>query len=141
MIQRESLRIVRPRKGETLLAFAPGEALPGEIAAVPPEAGMAILGGIRMPHGIVRGVVREGRMVAWAVAREPDAAGVRHITVETDLHHRGKGYARACLLALVRDVPEPMIYLCDSRNLHSALTALSAGFVCVGTVAGEEEEG
>ena len=31
-------------------------------------------------------------MVAWAVAREPDAAGVRHITVETDLHHRGKGY-------------------------------------------------
>ena len=38
MIQRESLRIVRPRKGETLLAFAPGEARPGEIAAVPPEA-------------------------------------------------------------------------------------------------------
>ena len=80
-------------------------------------------------------------MVAWAVAREPDAAGVRHITVETDLHHRGKGYARACLLALVRDVPEPMIYLCDSRNLHSALTALSAGFVRMGTVAGDEEEG
>ena len=78
MIQRESLRIVRPRKGETLLAFAPGEALPGEIAAVPPEAGMAILGCIRMPHGIVRGVVREGRMVAWAVAREPDAAGAAH---------------------------------------------------------------
>ena len=49
--------------------------------------------------------------------------------------------AIACLLALVRDVPEPMIYLCDSRNLHSALTALSAGFVRVDTVAGEEEEG
>ena len=140
MIQQESLRIVRPRKGETLLVFTPGEALPVEMAAVPPETGMAILGRIRMPQGIVRGVVRDGRMVAWAVAREPDAAGVRHITVETDVHYRGRGYARACLLALVRDVREPMIYLCDSCNLHSALTALSAGFVRVGTITGEKEE-
>ena len=48
--------------------------------------------------------------------------------------YRGRGYARACLLALRRDCRAPLLYLCESRNLHSALTALSAGFFRVGTI-------
>ena len=76
----------------------------------------------------------EGRVVSWAVAREADEAGVRSVTVETAPAYRGRGYARACLLALRRDCRAPLLYLCESRNLHSALTALSAGFFRVGTI-------
>ena len=71
----------------------------------------------------------EGVVVAWAVAREPDENGVRYITVETDVHHRKKGYAAACLQALMRDVDAPILYQCEEKNINSAKTARKAGFV------------
>lgn len=93
------------------------------------EGGMPISGVVRMPRGEAWGVVREGRVVSWAVAREPDERGVRHITAETDLAHRGHGYAAACVQAAVRAVKEPVVYECEAGNAASARTALKAGLV------------
>ena len=117
------------------LAFAPeGVAPQPDVPVTVVEGSLPVLGGVRMPRGLARGVVQEGRVVAWAVAREPDPAGVCAITVETAPAYRRRGYAKACLLALRRDCAQPLIYLCDARNLHSALTALSAGFHCIGSL-------
>lgn len=78
-------------------------------------------------------------MAAWWLGRWPDGCGVRHITVETDLHHRRKGYAVACLQALARSESAPLLYLCDSRNAASAATACAAGFVLIDTLEGMPE--
>lgn len=113
------------------LAFAPeGTAPHPDVPVTAVDGSLPVLGGVRMP----RGVVQDGRVVAWAVARQPDPAGVRAITVETAPAYRRRGYAKACLLALRRDCAQPLIYLCDARNLHSALTALSGGFNCIGNL-------
>ena len=108
--------------------FIPGNVALPVIPVVEITDDMRVTGRVRMPKGIARGVMANGTVVAWAVAREPDANGVRHITVETDVHHRRKGYATACIQALVRDVREPLVYRCEERNVHSAKTALKAGF-------------
>ncbi len=143
MIQRESLRLLLQgpvRFSRPVLAFgadpktAPPEEPRGAVRARTLDGGLPVLGAVRMPKGLVRGVEVEGRVVSWAVAREADEAGVRSVTVETAPAYRGRGYARACLLALRRDCRAPLLYLCESRNLHSALTALSAGFFRVGTI-------
>ena len=143
MIQRESLRLLLQgpvRFSRPVLAFgadpetAPPEAPRGAARARSLDGRLPVLGAVRMPKGLARGVEAEGRVVSWAVAREADEAGVRSVTVETAPGYRGRGYARACLLALRRDCRAPLLYLCESRNLHSALTALSAGFFRVGTI-------
>ena len=143
MIQRESLRLLLQgpvRFSRPVLAFgadpetAPPEEPCGAARARPLDGRLPVLGAVRMPKGLARGVEAEGRVVSWAVAREADEAGVRSVTVETAPGYRGRGYARACLLALRRDCRAPLLYLCESRNLHSALTALSAGFFRVGTI-------
>lgn len=108
--------------------FIPGNVALPVIPVVEITDDMRVSGRVRMPKGIARGVMADGTVVAWVVAREPDANGVRHITVETDVHHRRKGYATACIQALVRDVREPLVYRCEERNVQSAKTALKAGF-------------
>ncbi len=119
---------------EKILAFAPGDRQAPSLQTVAPDGTLPILGGVRMPAGVARGVVCDGKVVSWAVARLPDEAGVRHITVETDPRYRRRGFAKACLQALLQDVDAPLLYLCDSRNKHSARAALSAGFVLIGTM-------
>ena len=104
--------------------FIPGNVALPVIPVVEITDEMRVSGRVRMPQGIARGVMADGTVVAWAVAREPNANGVRHITVETDVHHRRKGYATACIQALVRDVRDPLVYRCEERNVHSAKTAL-----------------
>lgn len=142
LIQQASLRLLLQgpvRFSSPVLAFGanPGDALPGAPACAPEarpvDGRLPVLGAVRMPRGLARGVERDGRVVSWAVAREPDELGVRSVTVETAPAYRGQGYARACLLALRRDCPQPLLYLCECKNLHSALTALSAGFFRVGS--------
>lgn len=108
--------------------FVPDKTRLPEIPVVRITEDMRVSGRIRMPEGIARGVMAEGMVVSWAVAGKPDANGFRHITAETDLHHRRKGYATACLQALVRDVKEPLVYECAENNVNSAKTALKAGF-------------
>lgn len=108
--------------------FVPGNVSLPAIPVVEITDDMRALGRIRMPKGIARGVMVNGIIVAWAVARLPDENGVRRITAETDVHHRRKGYAAACLQALVRDVKEPLLYQCEEKNVPSAKTALRAGF-------------
>ena len=109
--------------------FVPGNVPAPAIPVVDITDEMRVSGRIRMPKGIARGVMADGVVVAWAAARLPDENGVRHITAETDVHHRRKGYATACIQALVRDVHEPMVYECEEGNVNSAKTALKAGFV------------
>jgi ribosomal protein S18 acetylase RimI-like enzyme len=119
---------------EKLLAFAPEHVGEPAIAVIEPDGRLPILGKVRMPRGIARGVACDGRVVSWAVAREPDKAGVRHITLETAPAYRRRGFAKACLQALAREVEAPLLYLCVQENEHSAKTALSAGFALIGTV-------
>ena len=109
--------------------FIPGNVSVPRIPVVEVTEEMRVSGRIRMPKGIARGVMADGVVVAWAVAQLSDQNGVRRITVETDVKHRKKGYATACLQALVRDVKEPLLYQCEERNVNSAKTALRAGFV------------
>ena len=90
---------------------------------------MQVSGRVRLPKGDAFGVMRGGGIVAWAAARLPDENGVRHITVETDIAHRRRGYATACLQALVMQVPGKLLYQCGAANEKSAKTALAAGFV------------
>ena len=110
-------------------SFVPGKVALPAITVVEVTEDMRVSGRIRMPKGTARGVMVNGMIVAWAAAGLPDANGVRKITVETEVHHRQKGYATACLQALVRDVKEPLLYQCEERNVNSAKTALAAGFV------------
>ena len=90
---------------------------------------MQVSGRVRLPAGDAFGVMRGGVIVAWAAARLPDENGVRHITVETDIAHRRRGYATACLQALVQHVPGKLLYQCQEANEKSAKAALAAGFV------------
>lgn len=142
MIQQKAVRLLLQGQQSLpprALAFGadPGAPLPpGAELAAPIPPGARVLGAVRMPQGLRRGVAAEGQVVAWAVAGEPDALGVRFVTVETAPAWRGRGFARACLLALRRDAHAPLLYLCDSRNLPSALSALSAGFFRVGALRG-----
>lgn len=108
--------------------FVPGNVSLPAIPVVEVTDDMRVSGRIRMPKGIARGVMADGVVVAWAVARLPDENGVRHITVETDVRYRRKGYATACIQALVRDVKEPLLYRFEEGNVKSAKTALRAGF-------------
>ena len=116
-------------------SFVPGMVSEPIFPVVEVTEDMCVSGRIRMPKGIARGVMVDGVVVAWAVAGLPDENGVRRITVETDVRQRQKGYATACLQALVRDVKEPLLYQCEEKNVNSAKTALKAGFVETGGVA------
>ena len=90
MIQRESLRLLLQgpvRFSRPVLAFgadpetAPPEEPRGAARARPLDGRLPVLGAVRMPKGLARGVEAEGRVVSWAVAREADEAGVRSVTV------------------------------------------------------------
>jgi len=115
-------------------SFVPGMVSEPIFHVVEVTEDMYVSGRIRMPKGVARGVMADGVVVAWAVAGMPDANGVRRITVETDVRHRRKGYATACLQALVRDVKAPLLYQCEEKKVNSAKTALKAGFVEIGDV-------
>ena len=116
-------------KNVKIRAFIPGNTQPPVIPVRPLDGSLPVLGAVRMPKGEGWGVERGGRIVAWAVLRGPDAQGYRHITVETDVHHRGRGYATACVQAALRAADGPVLYLCSMGNEKSARTALRAGMV------------
>ena len=111
-------------KNVKIRAFIPGNTQPPVIPVRPLDGSLPVLGAVRMPKGEGWGVERGGRIVAWAVLRGPDAQGYRHITVETDVHHRGRGYATACVQAALRAADGPSM-----DNEKSARTALRAGMV------------
>lgn len=116
-------------KNAKIRAFVPGKKLRPEIDVRPLDGSLPISGAVRMPRGEGWGVERGGRIVAWAVLREPDERGFRHITVETDVRYRGRGYATACVQAALRAADGPVLYLCSADNEKSARTALRAGMV------------
>lgn len=121
-------------------AFVLGKTVRPEIPVRPLDGSLPVSGAVRMPKGDAWGVERGGRIVAWAVLREPDERGVRHITVETDVHHRGRGYATACVQAALCAADGPVLYLCSADNEKSARTALRAGMVEIDWPMGEENE-
>lgn len=116
-------------KNARIRAFVPGKTVRPEIPVRPLDGSLPVSGAVRMPKGDAWGVERGGHIVAWAVLREPDERGFRHITVETDLHHRGRGYATACVQAALCAADGPVLYLCSADNEKSARTALRAGMV------------
>ena len=120
-------------------AFVPGNTARPAIAVRPLDGSLPVMGAVRMPKGEGWGVERGGRIVAWAVLREPDERGFRHITVETDVHHRGRGYATACVQAALCAADGPVLYLCSADNEKSARTALRAGMVEIDLALREEK--
>ena len=116
-------------KNAKIRAYVPGKTVRPEIPVRPLDGSLPVSGAVRMPNGDAWGVERGGRIVAWAVLREPDERGVRHITVETDVHHRGRGYATACVQAALCAADGPARYPCSADNEKSARTALRAGMV------------
>ena len=116
-------------KNAKIRAFVPGKTVRPEIPVRPLDGSLPVSGAVRMPKGDAWGVERDGRIVAWAVLREPDGRGFRHITVETDVRHRGRGYAVACVQAALCAADGPVLYLCSADNEKLARTALRAGMV------------
>lgn len=127
-------------KNAKIRAFVPEKTVQPEIPVCPLDGSLPVSGAVRMPKGDAWGVERGGRIVAWAVLREPDERGFRHITVETDVHHRGRGYATACVQAALCAADGPVLYLCSADNEKSARTALRAGMVEIDWPMGEENE-
>lgn len=127
-------------KNAKIRAFVPGKTVRPEIPVRPLDGSLPVSGAVRMPKGDAWGVERGGRIVAWAVLREPDGRGFRHITVETDVHHRGRGYASACVQAALCEADGPVLYLCSADNEKSARTALRAGMVEIDWPLREENE-
>ena len=127
-------------KNAKIRAFVPGKMVRPEIPVRPLDGSLPVSGAVRMPKGDAWGVERGGRIVAWAVLREPDERGFRHITVETDVHHRGRGYASACVQAALFEADGPVLYLCSADNEKSARTALRAGMVEIDWPLREENE-
>ncbi len=113
---------------QKMRCFVPGNAVPiPKMETVRLDGSLPVSGAVRLPKGEGYGVVRDGRVVAWAVACLPDANGARNITVETDVRWRRQGLATACLCRLLREIEEPVVYRCEERNVGSAGVALAAG--------------
>lgn len=127
-------------KNAKIRAFVPGKTVRPEIPVRPLDGSLPVSGAVRMPKGDAWGVERGGRIVAWAVLRELDERGFRHITVETDVHHRGRGYASACVQAALCEADGPVLYLCSADNEKSTRTALRAGMVEIDWPLREENE-
>ena len=121
-------RLVRPELGGVLAFLQP---LPPEEPILRDRDALPVSGLVRAPEGLFFGVVRQGRVVSWAVAgRVRD--GLRLITLETDRQYRGQGLARQALLALCAQTPEPLLYLCAPANAASRRAAEKAGFTLLG---------
>ena len=89
---------------------------------------VSALGRVRMPrNGEVYGIVIEGVCVSWAALTTPREDGFRHIVIETAPAHRRKGYARACLYALLYHSKGNIIYQCEEDNTASKNTACACG--------------
>ena len=124
-------RRVRPELGGVLAFLPPQQPLPPEEPILRDRNALPVSGLVRAPEGLFFGVVRQGRVVSWAVAgRERD--GLRLITLETDRQYRGQGLARQALLALCAQTSEPLLYLCAPANAASRRAAEKAGFTLLG---------
>ncbi len=81
-------------------------------------------------QGPLCGIVKDGKVVSLAGAVMKD--GVANIHIETAPAYRGRGYAKACLLALCDELKSksiPVLYECRSENTASLGTVISAGGV------------
>ncbi len=106
--------------------------------SIPPAEGIRLPGHC-FPDGIVYGVVCDGEVVSCAHAHRPGVleGQVADLGVPgTALPHRRRGYARACVSAVVEHITRTggeARYGCSPTNLASIATARACGFVLYGT--------
>lgn len=130
------------------LVFLPAASLPSpslpegisirQIREQPPSWAEGKIPQTSIEAGTAFGVCADGEIVSWAEATPLTVTGQFGVTlvgIETHSSYRHKGYARAVLVHLTREVCErglTPVYFCSSRNEASQKTAMAGGYSLYG---------